>query len=383
MKCIAKTFYGMEPLLADEIKTLGGRNVRSLRRAVEFGADKALIYKLNLQSRYALNFMIELVQFNAVSESDFYRSLKKIPWSKYLNEHKSFLFRFTGKAPWINHSNFPVLRAKDALVDYFTGQGKARPSVDTSYPDLKFQLHVQGNRCKLLLDSSGVPLFKRGYKVPGGRAPINEVLAAGLIGFSGWKGNTDLMDPMCGSGTIVIEAAMMAHNIPPGYKRRFGFQNWLDYNADLWDRIYKSEIAKIKDVNVSITGMDISQPSIDLARENAISAEVNRSIKFAKKDFFKSEKRNDGKLTIIMNPPYDERLKEDEIFEFYKEIGNTLKFQFPDSDAWIISANRPALKRIGLKPDKRLTLYNGKLECGFNKYSIFGGKRKEFLSQKV
>ncbi len=384
IKCVAKTLYGLENILAAEIGELKGQNIQILNRAVQFETDKAGLYRLNLCSRLALSILVDVAQFWARDEQNFYKQLKKIQWEDILSVDKSFMINTTiPRSKIFTHSQYIGLKAKDAIADYFTEKFGRRPNVDTQNPDVKINLYINGNKCSVSLDSSGEPLFKRGYRVATGPAPLNEVLAAGIIKLSGWHGQQPFYDPMCGSGTLLIEAAMIAHNIPPGMKRRFGFQNWVNYDAQLWDYVFKTEADKVTDNKVSITGSDKDSSVLDKARENIASAFLEDTISVKRQDFFQSEWTKADPPFIVINPPYNKRLQQDQVTAFYQRIGQTLKFNYSGGEAWIISSELRALKHIGLRPTKKIKLINGALECQLNQYLLFKGKRADYKAKQA
>lgn len=374
--CIAKTFYGLENILADELTSLQCKEIHVLNRAVKFTCDKKGLYKVNLRSRFAISVLVEWENFWSRDEEDLYKRIKKIEWDQVLSPDKTFMIKTTiPDSKVFRHSQFVGLKAKDAIADYFTEKEGKRPDVDTIDPDVKIQLHINGNKCSISLDSSGEPLFKRGYRISTGVAPMNEVLAAGIIKLSGWQPNQTFYDPMCGSGTFLIEAAMMAHNIPPGMKRRFGFQNWMNYTAPLWEQVFKEETEKVTDSQVMIIGADNYEKVLTAARENIEQAFLEDSIRVSKKDFFVSEWKKEEMPFIIFNPPYDKRLQEDDMISFFKEVGDTLKFKYPGTQAWIISSEFELMKFIGLRPSRKIKLFNGPFECRLMKFEMYKGKK--------
>lgn len=376
--CIAKTFFGLEEILADELAVLQCNNIQVLNRAVKFTCDKKTLYRVNLRTRLAISILVEWENFWARDEENFYKKIKQIEWDHVLSPEKTFMIKTTiPRSKVFKHSQFAGLKAKDAIADYFTEKHGKRPDVDTVDPDVKIQVYINGNKCSVSLDSSGEPLFKRGYRVNTGSAPINEVLAAGIIELSGWTPNQIFYDPMCGSGTFLIEAAMKAHNIPAGMKRRFGFQNWMNYTPGLWEQVFKEETEKVTDLQVQILGSDRNARVLEVARENISEAFLEDSIRVSKKDFFDAEWSKEDMPFIIFNPPYDKRLREKDVVDFYKKIGDKLKFGYPGTEAWIISSQVEAMKFIGLRPSKKLKLFNGPLECKLMQFEMYKGSRRE------
>jgi len=374
--CIAKTFFGLEAILADELTGLQCTEIHVLNRAVKFTCDKKTLYRVNLRSRFAISILVEWANFWARNEEDLYKKVKSIEWEHILSPAKTFMIKTTiPDSEVFRHSQFIGLKAKDAIADYFTEKEGKRPDVDTIDPDVKIQLHINGNKCSISLDSSGEPLFKRGYRINGGKAPINEVLAAGMIQLSGWKPNQTFYDPMCGSGTFLIEAAMIAHNIAPGMKRRFGFQNWINYTPALWEQVFKEETEKVTDSGVKIYGSDKIETVLGFARDNISSAFLEDSIIVSKKNFFTAEWEKDELPFIMFNPPYNKRLSEDDVIGFFKKIGDTLKFNYPGTEAWVISSEFELMKFIGLRPSRKIKLFNGPLECRVMKFEMYKGKK--------
>ncbi len=374
---IAKTFHGLEQVLADEIKSLGGNNVEMLKRAVSFTGDKKLLYKLSLELRTALRILMPIHNFTATSEQYLYKGLQEINWSDYFSEKDTFVVDSVVSSPYFKNSHYAALKAKDAIVDQFRDKKGRRPSIDLKKPDFKINLHISNDECTVSLDSSGNTLNQRGYRNEMSKAPINEVLAAGIIKLSGWDQKTDFWDPMCGSGTFAIEAALIANRIAPGINRRFfGFKKWKNFDETLWNKVKEEVSNKIVESNVRILGSDITQRAVFQSKNNLSTfLQLKNKVKFFKKDFLEIEP--DRPYFVIMNPPYDERLKDQNINDFYKAIGDQLKQNFKGSTAWILSSNMEALKRIGLKPSRKIPLFNGALECKLQKYEMYEGSRRQ------
>jgi putative N6-adenine-specific DNA methylase len=378
----AKTQYGLEDLLVDELKRLGASNIEKHNRAVSFEGDKGFMYKANLCLRTALRILKPIKSFNIVNEEGLYREIGKINWEDYMGVDDTLAIDCALNSDFFTHSQFMAQKAKDAVVDQFRNKYGKRPSVDLEHPTLRINLHIFKNTCTVSLDSSGESLHKRGYRDQTNLAPINEVLAAGLVLLSGWDKRTPLLDPMCGSGTILIEAAMIANNIPAGYFRKgFGFEHWRDYDAALWDTIFNAAIDKISEEHLQITGVDISSNVTRIAGDNIQHAKVEDTVKVFNSSFQDFEPwehitKTTGRPLIIMNPPYGERLDTDNITELYKSIGDTLKKKYAGCDAWIITSNPDAMKAIGLHGTRKITLYNGPLECKFLKFSMYDGTKK-------
>ena len=376
MELLAKTFAGLEPVLAKELEDLGAENVKQLKRAVSFEGDHKTLYRANLELHTALRILLPIKKFRAPHEESFYKQVKKIDWSAYINVSDTFAVDAVTYSKHLSHSKFIALRTKDAIVDQFRSLTGKRPDVDTQKPTIKIHVHINKDECSIGLDSSGEPLYKRGYRVETLDAPLNEVLAAGLIQLSGWEQNCDFIDPMCGSGTLLVEAAFVAFNIPPMINRaHFGFMNWKEFDPKLWDSVYYNAKNNIKPFDFSIKGFDRNFKAIKITQQNILAAHLEGKIEVGRSKFEKLD--HDGRpALIIMNPPYDERLEEKDINGLYKNIGDKLKGDFSGSEAWIISSNKEALKHIGLKPSKKITLFNGPLECKFQKFELYRGSRK-------
>ena len=373
---IAKTVFGLEEVLANELLKLGAKNVEAYNRAVSFTGDKGFMYKANLCLRTGLRILKLIKEFKVTNEESLYQEIKKIDWDEYMNFNDTLAIDTVLNSDLFNHSQFLSQKAKDAIVDQFRDKYKERPSVDFDRPTLKINLHIYRDTCSVSLDSSGESLHKRGYRDKTNLAPINEVLAAGLVLLSGWEKHQPLIDPMCGSGTILIEAALIAGNIPPGYYRQeYGFQRWKDYDADLFNLIYESVINRIINTGPRIIGADISRNVSRKAKENVHLAKVEDMVTVHTSSFAELDPPA-ARGVVIMNPPYGERMDKDDINALYKSIGDTLKAKYDGYDAWIISSNADALKNIGLRPSRKIAVFNGPLECRFMKYEMYRGTKK-------
>lgn len=371
---IAKTFSGLEPILASEIKNIGGQNINQGRRAVFYEGNKELIYKSNYYLRTALRILKEIDSFQFKDVDQFYLKCKKINWEKYLNINQSFAISSTViYSNDFRNSMFASLKVKDAIADYFRQKKGKRPNVDTQNPEIIINAHISKNNCSLSIDSSGESLHKRGYRTQHGEAPLSEVLAAGMILLSGWDGKTDFIDPMCGSGTLPIEAAMIAQNIPAGrFRKNYAFMEWADYDESLFEKIKAEQ--KITPFSKRIFASDISRSNVLNAETNARRARVYANITFQTSDI-KDLEINSKNATLIVNPPYGERLKHQNIDELYSLLGERMKHQFAGNTAWVLTSSKEYLKNIGLKPAQKNTLFNGSLECSYVKYPLFKGKR--------
>ena len=386
---LAKTFKGLEEVLAQELIALGANEVQLERRAVSFRGDKALLYRANLCLRTALRILVPIASFKAKDTDALYNQLRKINWSAYMHSSTSFAIDATVYSETFRNSRFVTYRVKDAIADYW--KENQRPSVSTREPDLLINIHIGNEQVTVSLDSSGESLHKRGYRVATTEAPISEVLAAGMLLMAGWSGQSDLYDPMCGSGTFLIEAALIARNIAPGvFRSAYAFEKWPDFDADLWSDIYNDDSHE-RDFAHKIYGSDASFYAIQQAAKNIKAAGVQKDIELKQirieeikwsNDAINGQMVNDKMVNalVMLNPPYGERLHSNkEMEDLYTAIGSTLKHQFAGSTAWIISSNAAAMKCIGLKPSKKYHLLNGELDCQFNKYDLFAGKRNESI----
>lgn len=375
-KMVAKTLFGMEDLLANELKQLGAQEVEKGVRNVSFVGDKGFMYKSNMALRTAIKILKPIKTFRIRNEEDLYNQVYKLQWEDYLKPTGSLAVDATVHSQVFTHSKFIALKTKDAIVDRFREKTGERPNVDLRFPDLKINVHIDRHTCTISLDTSGESLHKRGYKIDTNIAPINEVLAAGLIMLSGWDGQSDFMDPMCGSGTILIEAAMIACNIPPNLMRKeFAFERWQDWDVDLFEKIEESLLKKTRDFHHKIIGYDKAPSAVRKAKANVSNAHLDEFITITHEDFFKTEKEGEEKLHMVFNPPYGERLEID-FDAFYKDIGDTLKQGYPNTEAWFITSNMEALKQVGLRPSRKIKVFNAKLESRLLKYEIYAGSKK-------
>ena len=373
---IAKTLFGFEEILAKELQQLGAQNVEIGTRMVSFVGDKGFMYKANLALRTALKILKPIYNFRAFNEASLYKGIQGIDWSKYMNSNQTFVIDTTVHSDNFKHSQFVAQKCKDAIVDQFKEKFGSRPSIDKDYPDLRINIHIDRDQCSVSLDSSGASLHQRGYKTATNIAPINEVLAAGMLLLSGWDGSCDFIDPMCGSGTILAEAAMIACNIPPNINRKeFAFEKWNDWDNDLFDQIMDSLMKKVKEFHYTITGYDKAPSAVMKAKDNIRNANLDEYVKISERNFFDTEKENQGPLHMVFNPPYGERL-DIHLERFYREVGDTLKQSYPNTNAWFITANLEALKYVGLKPSRKIKLFNGKLEARLVKYEMYAGSKR-------
>lgn len=370
---IAKTFQGLEEVLAGEIKTLGGSDVTVGRRMVSFYGDKATLYKANLACRTALRILKPILHFEAANPDDVYNTLRKYDWEQLMNLSTTFSIDSVVYSEEFRHSKFVTYRVKDAIADFFNERYGKRPSVRLNNADIQFNLHINNTTCTLSLDSSGESLHKRGYREAQTEAPINEVLAAGLIMLTGWHGECDLIDPMCGSGTFLIEAALIATNTYPGiFRQHFAFEKWNDFDADLLEELYNDD-SNEREFTHRIYGSDISVKATAIAERNIKSAGVGRYIELSTQPIQSYETAPSDKGVVITNPPYGERIAATDMEALYDAIGNRLKHVFKGYTAWILGYRQEHFAKIGLKPSVKIPTLNGALECEFRKYDIFEG----------
>ncbi len=379
---VATCMQNLEDQLEQELIDIGANRIRKQKRAIQFSGDLKLLYKANIWLRTALKILKPIYHFKATGPDSLYEEALKLPWESLFPSDKSFSIDFSVHSEDFTHSQFAALKLKDAIVDRFRKVGQKRPNVERDQPDLKFHLHIQGNQVNISIDSSGDPLFKRGYRQERHFAPINECLAAGLILKTGWKGECDFLDPMTGSGTIAIEAALLACNVPPNFARtHFAFENWSDYDQALLSEVLNEAQAAYKPLQVNIFSREVQSNNIRATRVNINAANMRKSINLEQEDFFMAKAPSDSGI-IVMNPPYGERLELREgLPDFYSKIGSTLKHEYTNWQAWIISSDFTSFENLGLKPSKKIPVMNGKLECQFRRYDIFEGKLKEEKSR--
>lgn len=377
---IAKTFMGLENVLAEELIALGANNVQIGRRMVSFSGDKELMYRANFQLHTAIRILKPIATFKARSAEDMYDEVKKIDWSQYIEKGKTFSVDSVVYSDEFRNSRFVTYKVKDAIVDQFREKTGDRPNVSVTNPDIRLHIHIAEDEASLSLDSSGESLHRRGYRQESVEAPLNEVLAAGMILMTGWKGETDFIDPMCGSGTLLVEAALIARNISPGvFRKEFAFEKWPDFDADLFDMIYNDD-SQEKEFNHHIYGYDINIKAVNTARLNVRAAGLTKDITVEEQDF-KDFTKPEQKSIMITNPPYGERISTPNLLDTYKMIGERLKHAFGGNDAWILSYREECFDQIGLKPSIKIPVFNGSLECEFRKYAMFEGKMKEFRAE--
>ncbi len=373
---IAKTFSGLEEVLTAELKSLGAKDVQPLKRAASFTGDQTLLYKVNLWSRAALSILRPVYEFGFETQQEFYEKMREFKWDDFFNVEKSFAISTVAIQSVFTNTHFLAQRSKDAIVDYFRDNANARPDVNTENPDIKINVYVFKDSCSVSLDSSGMPLFKRGYRKQAGPAPLNEVLAAGLIMLSGWDKQQPFYDPMCGSGTFSIEAAMMALNMAPAtFRKDFSFTHWQNHDENLWRSLREEAAAMQTNTLPHIEACDINNKSMAIARQNIMEAGLLGRIKLEKKDFFLS-KPSQSRGHLLLNPPYGRRIESGDIHEFYQKIGSTFKHNYAGFHAWIISPDKTLTHKIGLKPIAKHYVFNGQLDCTFLGYKIYEGSKK-------
>ncbi len=377
---IAKTFMGLEPVLAKELTQLGANDVQIGRRMVSFTGDKELMYRANFQLHTAIKILKPIHHFKASSADEVYEAIKKIDWGEYLSDDKTFAVDSVVFSEDFRHSKFVSYKVKDAIVDQLRERTGKRPNISVTNPDLRLHIHIAEDDCTLCLDSSGESLHRRGYRQESVEAPLNEVLAAGIIMMTGWQGDTDFIDPMCGSGTLLIEAALIARNMAPGlFRKEYAFEKWPDFDAELFDEIYNDD-SQEREFSHHIYGYDVDFKAVNTARKNVKAAGLSDCITIEQQDF-KDFTQPQQKAIIVTNPPYGERISTPNLLDTYRMIGERLKHQFTGGDAWILSYREECFEQIGLKPSIKIPLYNGSLECELRKYQMFDGKMKVFRSE--
>ncbi len=376
-KMTATTLKGLEGVLSEELKKLGAQDIKEGIRSVTFRGDQGFLYKANIALRTAIRILKPIRTCKVYDEEDLYEAIQKIKWEKYLDVEGTFAIgAVVNSKNFTSNSHYIALKSKDAVADYFRHKYSKRPNVDLDYPDVKIHVHIQKDWCTISLDSSGDSLHKRGYRSATNIAPINEVLAAGLVLLSGYSGDENFIDPMCGSGTILIEACMIACKIPANINRKqFAFERWKNYDEDLYFTIQDALLKKITNSHFKIMGFDKAPSAVSKAQQNVINANLDEFIGVHHINFFNSTKEVFGNTTILFNPPYGERLNID-VNEFYTKIGDTLKNNYPNSTAWMITSDMQALKHVGLRTSKRIELKNADLDCKFVKYELYEGTRK-------
>ncbi len=380
---VAKTLFGFEEVLANELRNLGAGNVIVGVRNVAFEGDTGFMYKANLCLRTAVKIIKPIHSFSVHNENELYKRIYAFDWTDYLSVDTTFSIDATVNSDNFSHSLYVSQKVKDAIVDKFRDTQGKRPNVDVKFPDVRINIHIQKNHCNVSLDSSGRSLHHRGYRIATNIAPINEVLAAGLLLLSGWDGQCDFLDPMCGSGTLLTEAAMIACNIPANINRKeFAFEKWNDFDEPLFEKIVESSLKKAREFRYKIVGYDKAPSAVRKAKENIENANLSDYITIERKNFFDTSKFTEGPLHMVFNPPYGERLNLD-MEDFYASIGDTLKQRYPGTNAWFITSNLEALKFVGLKPSRKIKVFNSHLESRLVKYVMYEGSKKAKYQKKV
>jgi putative N6-adenine-specific DNA methylase len=376
LKILVKTLFGLEDILAHEIENLGAKNVKIAKRAVHCEGDIRFLYAANFQLRTAMKIIVPIRSFTANSDDELYREVSKVDWSKYIRMDQTFAIDNTIFSSIFRHSKFVSLKTKDAIADQFKSKFGKRPSVDIKSPDIQIDIHCKQDQFTISMDSSGDTLNRRGYRVKGHAAPLNEALAAGMVKMTGWNGESPLVDPMCGTGTILIEAAMIALNIPPQLRRdHFAFMNWPNFNAALWSSVKAEAMGNIEEKNLQILGADQDKRILEDTARTIENLKLQNHIKL-KHSRFERLQHDFTNGFLITNPPYGERMDSVEINGFYKYISDVLKNNFQGFEAWVLSSNLEAFKHLRLKPSKKIILYNGPLECRFQKYELYSGTKR-------
>ena len=377
---IAKTFMGLEDVLAEELTQLGANNIVKGRRMVAFTGDKEMLYRANFHLRTAIRILKPIAHFHARSADDVYEGVRAIDWSQLIARGKTFAVDSVVYSEEFRNSRFVTYKVKDAIVDQLRECTGERPNISVSNPDLRLNIHIAEDRATLSLDSSGGSLHRRGYRQESVEAPLNEVLAAAIVLMTGWRGESDFIDPMCGSGTLPIEAALIARNIAPGvFRKEYAFEKWADFDRDLFDAIYNDDSAE-RPFDHHIYGYDTDMKAVNTASFNVRAAGLSKDITIEQRDF--KDFTNPGKPSIIVtNPPYGERITTPNLLGTYRMIGERLKHEFAGNEAWVLSYREECFDQIGLKPSIKIPLYNGSLECEFRKYQMFDGKLKDFRSE--
>lgn len=380
-KMIAKTMFGLEEILAEELRHCGAKEVEPITRAVAFKGDMEVLYRANYTCRTALAILKPFAEFEANSDQELYDQVSKIKWEKLIDVDGTFMIDSTTSGDIFTHSYYAALKTKDAIVDRLRRLFNHRPSIDTENADFKINLHIADNKVTLLLNSSGESLHKRGYRQSVGVAPINEVLAAGMIKLSGWECDCNFYDPMCGSGTLLIEAAMLANNIPAQYYRNdnFAFKRWRDFNIAEWKSVKESEDRKIgsRDFEYEIWGNDIDMTVLQQAETNLQYAKLHKDV-ILYNGSFEEQQPPEGRTIIVTNPPYGERIKVEDLNELYTKLGDTFKNLYGEQcEVWLITSDFDAMKHIGLHPSRKIQLYNGSLDCRLLKFELYSGSKKK------
>ena len=376
MDIVAKTMAGLEPILAQELEDIGATEIELAHRAVKYKGDQKVLYRSNLELRTALRVLVPITRFRAKTDVELYNGVKRLFWDKYITKGKTIAVNSAISSDHFNHSHYVALKTKDAIVDQLRDRWGERPDVDVEDADIRINTHIHREKVTISLDSSGQSLHKRGYRIASVEAPINEVLAAGLLLLSDWDKKTPLYDPMCGSGSFICEAAKMAMNqAPQPYHKTFSFFNWKDFNPSIWLNVTEEAKAREKPLDFEIKGFDMDKRAVTSTKYNIAEAGLDGIIQVEQKDFFENYDIPPGSFVII-NPPYDIRLRQDNIVDFFKQIGDHMKKNMPGTTVWIISSNIEALKLLGLRPSRKFSLFNGPNPAKFHKFELYEGSKK-------
>jgi putative N6-adenine-specific DNA methylase len=384
MKIVVRTYAGFEEILKKEIEKITNSPVSIQKRAVTLNGDMKDVYKINIWSRLAIDVLVEISSFTVFNEKQLYSNVYKINWSKYMGINDTFSISSIVYSRFFSHTKYVALKTKDAIADYFRDKYSIRPNVERNNPDFNFVIKISEKDASVLWNTSGNALFKRGYRQENVLAPLNEILAAGILKLISWDKKTPLIDPMCGGGTFLCEAAMMSSNFAPGLlRKKFGFEKSNYFNEKEFEEIVNSAKQEFKPSNCSnLYAYDIDKEAISISKNNLNNISSELKVDFSVADFFTLEKQIENGI-LLFNPPYDQRIQKDDIIAFYNDIGSRLKHFWENYEAWIISANLTALKRVGLKPKQKITLFNGPLECRLANFPLYkGSSRENFLKQK-
>lgn len=377
---IAKTFQGLENVLAEELTRLGANNIQVGRRMVSYTGNQKLLYRSNFCLRTAIRVLKPIKHFRATSADEVYEAVKSIDWAQYLGNEQTFAVDSVVYSTEFRHSKFVAYKVKDAIVDQFRERTGSRPNIRLTNPDIQLNMHIAEYDCTLSLDSSGESLHRRGYRQEAVEAPLNEVLAAGIILMTGWRGQCDFIDPMCGSGTLPIEATLIARNMAPGlFRKGYAFEKWADFDSDLFEQIYNDDSQEV-DFQHHVYGYDNNRAAVSIAERNVKAAALSGDITIAFQNFADFTQPANPAV-IVTNPPYGERIKPEDLLGLYKMIGAQFKKQFVDNEAWVLSYREECFDAIGLKPSLKVPLYNGALECELRKYQMFSGRYNELRSE--
>lgn len=364
---------GLEEIAAKELEKLGAVDIHSDFTGVHFRGNQALLYKINLWSRIIFRVLMPIADVKSYNAEQLYQNVYNFNWEDYLQIDDTFAIICTGSNKNLNHTHFTALQIKNAIVDRQRKQTGKRSNIDTENPNILINAHIEDTRCTLSLDSSGESLHRRGYRPAMGIAPLKETLASALLELAEWQPSLPFLDPLCGSGTLPIEAALKGLNIAPGlYRKKFGFQRWKDFDAELWEELLtEAKTSQLSQLPAPIFGSDRDFDILQQARINTKYCHLEKHIQLIQKDLFQIEApANNG--IIICNPPYGKRLGEvEELGEFYKLLGDVFKQRFKGWTAYVLTGNKELAKRIGLKASRRIPVHNGSIPCTLLKYELY------------